>query len=173
MSARLTQLLLGLSLLLNCFVLAGFVYRSWIAPPHWERPMMPPPGPGRGPMELLSDDLKLNDSQRKALHGLFEQYGTERRDRFREIQKVRESMIEQLKKPDFDMTQISSLVDQMSKLRAEQQKENLSAIAQLSPQLTPEQREHLHQILVDRYGGGRPPGERRMPRGQGQERPPR
>ena len=33
MSPRLIQLLLGLSLLLNCFVLAGFVYRSWIAPP--------------------------------------------------------------------------------------------------------------------------------------------
>jgi Spy/CpxP family protein refolding chaperone len=170
MSSRLTQLLLGLSLLLNCFILAGFVYRSWIAPPHWERPM-PPPGAGRGPMEMLSDDLKLDDSQRKALHGLFEKYGNERHERFREIQKVREDMIEQLKKPDFDMSQIDSLVDQMSKLRAEQQKEKLSAIAQLSPQLTPEQREHLHQILVDRYGGGRPPGERR--RGPGQERPPR
>ena len=34
MSSRLTQLLLALSLLLNCFALAGFVYRSWIAPPH-------------------------------------------------------------------------------------------------------------------------------------------
>ena len=30
---RLIQVLLALSLLLNTFVLAGFVYRSWIAPP--------------------------------------------------------------------------------------------------------------------------------------------
>jgi len=171
MSSRLTQLLLGLSLLLNCFVLAGFVYRSWIAPPHWERPMGPPPG--RGPLEMLSDDLKLDDNQRKALHGLFEKYAEERHNRFREMGKVRESMIEELKKPEFDMNTIGALVDQMSKLRADQQKENLSSIAELSQQLTPEQREHLHQILADRYGGGgRPPGERRMPRGPGPERPP-
>ncbi|MEA2853200.1 MAG: hypothetical protein QOE02_3219, partial [Rhodospirillaceae bacterium] len=33
MSSRLIQVLLALSLLLNTFVLAGFVYRSWIEPP--------------------------------------------------------------------------------------------------------------------------------------------
>ena len=37
MSSRLMQVLLALSLLLNTFVLAGFVYRSWIEPPAFER----------------------------------------------------------------------------------------------------------------------------------------
>jgi len=39
MSSRLIQVLLALSLLLNTFVLVGFVYRSWIVPPPFERPL--------------------------------------------------------------------------------------------------------------------------------------
>ena len=42
MGGRLIQLLLAMSLLLNTFVLAGFVYRSWIAPP-FDHAMPPPP----------------------------------------------------------------------------------------------------------------------------------
>ena len=45
MSSRLIQLLLALSLLLNTFVLVGFVYRSWIEPPAFERHAPPPPPP--------------------------------------------------------------------------------------------------------------------------------
>ena len=175
MSSRLTQILLALSLLLNCFVLAGFVYRSWIAPPHWPGRMGgPPPGqPGfRSPLEALSQDLKLDEPQKQALKDLFEQYSTTRRERFREIQKVREAMAAELQKPEFDMTKIEPLVEQMTRLRAEQQKENLRAISQLSPHLRPEQREELHKILAERYGGGwggRPGG----PAGPGGPRPPR
>ena len=168
MSAKLTQVLLGLSLLLNCFVLAGFVYRSWIAPPEVAR-VAPPPPPGTrpSPLETLSLELKLDDGQRKALQGVFERYVATRRDRIRDIQKVREQMTSELQKPGFDMARIDPLVDQMSRLRVEQQKENLRAIAQLEPQLRPEQREQLHKILGERYGGGfyqrsggpgRPPG---------------
>lgn len=174
MSSRLTQVLLALSLLLNCFVLAGFVYRSWIAPPHWQgRAVGPPPGqPGfRSPLEVLSQDLKLDDRQKQALKELFEQYSTSRRDRFREIQKVREAMSAELQKPEFDMAKIEPLVEQMTGLRAEQQKENLRSIAQLSPHLRPEQRDELHKILAERYGGGW--GGRPGPGGPGGSRPPR
>ena len=154
MSSRLTQVLLALSLLLNCFVLAGFVYRSWIDPPrHWQGRTGGQPG-FRSPLEALSQDLKLDDSQKQALKGLFEQYSTTRRDRFREIQKVREAMSAELQKPEFDMTKIEALVEQMTRLRAEQQKENLRAIPQLSSNLRPEQRDELHKILAERYGGG-------------------
>jgi len=156
MSSRLTQVLLALSLLLNCFVLAGFVYRSWIDPPHWRGRMGGPPGqPGyRSPLDALSKELELDDSQKQAMKGLFEQYSTSRRDRFREIQKVREAMSAELQKPEFDMTKIEALVEQMTVLRAEQQKENLRSISQLSPHLRPEQRDELHKILAERYGGG-------------------
>jgi Spy/CpxP family protein refolding chaperone len=174
MSSRLVPFLLALSLLLNGFILAGFAYRTWIAPPEIAR-MGPPPGPGgpgrAGPLEMLSQDLKLDESQRQALKGLFDKYANERRERFRQIQQVREAMVSELKKPDFDIAQIDSLVDQMTKLRAEQQKENLGSIAQLSGQLRPDQRERLHEILADRYGGpgNRPPGG--PPRQPGAERP--
>jgi Spy/CpxP family protein refolding chaperone len=158
MSSRLTQLLLGLSLLLNCFVLVGFVYRSWIEPPRFVARVPGPPGRG-GPLEMLSDDLKLDASQRQALKDVFDKYANDRHARFREILKVRGEMSEELKKPEFDLTQINSLVDQISKLRTEQQKETLASIAELASKLNPEQRERLHAILAERFGGppGRPP----------------
>jgi len=174
MSARLIKVLLGLSLLLNCFVLAGFVYRSWIAPPHWQSRvggLLPSQPGGRtgSPLDALSLDLKLDDTQKQAMKDLFEQYSTTRRDRFREIQKVSQAMSAELQKPEFDMTRIEALVEQMSRLRAEQQNENLRSIAQLSPHLRPEQRDELHKILGERYGGGW--GGR--PSGPGGPRPPR
>ena len=174
MSSRLIKVLLGLSLLLNCFVLAGFVYRSWIAPPHGQDRMgglLPgqPGGRTGSPLDALSLDLKLDDTQKQAMKDLFEQYSTTRRDRFREIQKVSQAMSAELQKPEFDMTRIEALVEQMSRLRAEQQNENLRSIAQLSPHLRPEQRDELHKILGERYGGGW--GGR--PSGPGGPRPPR
>src|SRR5258707_13034640 len=120
MSARLTQVLLALSLLLNCFVLAGFVWRSWIEPPQWQRPAGPGPG-GRGwrPMEALAQDLKLDDSQRQELPPVFEQYADARRDRFREIQKIRDAMVIKLQKPDFDMSKIDPLIALITNLCTE------------------------------------------------------
>jgi Spy/CpxP family protein refolding chaperone len=165
MSSRLTQVLLGLSLLLNCFVLAGFVYRSWIAPPEVVQ-TPPPPGSRPSPLEVLSQELKLDDGQRKALQGVFETYANKRRDRYRDIQKIRDQMTAELQKPAFDMIKIDPMIEQMSRLRVDQQKESLRAIAQLEPQLRPEQREQLHKILAERYSGpwpGRPGG----PRGPG------
>lgn len=154
MTPRLTQALLGLSLLLNGFVLAGFAYRSWLAPPEVAR--REPPGNRPGPMEALSQDLKLDASQKQALHSLFEGYAAGRRDRFREIQKIREEMQAELQKPEFDFTRIDGLIDRMIVLRAAQQKENLRSIAEMSPKLTQAQRERLHAILAERYGSQRP-----------------
>jgi Spy/CpxP family protein refolding chaperone len=160
MSARFTSLLLGLSLLLNCFVLAGFVYSTWIAPPapphgRFGPPQGgPPQGPPRSPLEALSQDLKLDDKQREAVRGTLEKYAKQRHERFVEIGKLREQLIAELKKPEFDMARIDDLVDQATKVRGELQKENLGSIAQIAPQLTSEQRDRLHTLLADRYGGG-------------------
>lgn len=161
MSLRFTQILLGLSLLLNCFVLAGFVYRTWIAPPPFAHTGPRFASPRGGPLEMLAQDVKVDAGQRQALKDLFERYASERHHRFSEIQKIREEMAEELKKPEFDMTRIDSLVDRMTALRADSQKQNLSAIAQLSAGLRPDQREQLHTILAERYGG--PPGWRPPP----------
>ena len=162
MSSRLIQVLLALSLLLNTFVLAGFVYRSWIEPPAFER-HLPPPPPGQrpSPLETMAHDLSLDDGQRQALRAVFDQYSTTRRERQRDVQKVREQIAAEYKHPTVDMTRVDALIDQLTKLRAEQQKEYLGSLNQLAAQLKPEQRDRMHQILAERLAmpfGQRPPG---------------
>src|SRR5262245_35769242 len=118
MSSRVTQVLLGLSLLLNAFVLAGFVVNTWFEPPH--RPFSggrPPPGqPPRwgNPLEWLATDLKLDDAQKKAVQPIIDEYANTRRDRWRDIGKIREEMAAELQKPSFDWTRIDALIDQMT-----------------------------------------------------------
>lgn len=174
MSPRLLQALLALSLLLNAFVMVGFIYRSWIEPPPLERPASSPPPPGQRPsaLETVTRDLNLDDRQHQALRGVFDQYALMRRDRQREIQKLRELIAAEYKRPTIDMARVEVLIDQLTGLRAQQQKETLRSFAQLESQLKPEQRERMHQILADRLAApyyGRPPGGGP---GQGQSRPP-
>jgi Spy/CpxP family protein refolding chaperone len=170
MSARLTQVLLALSLLLNCFVLAGFVWRTWIEPPPFHRAGGPPPGPrNMSPLEALAQDLELDTAQRQELRSVFDHYADARRDRFREIQKVRDAMVTELQKPDFDLAKIDPLIDQITELRRDAQKQNMRSIAELASKLKPAQRDKLHKILADRYGnppwaaGNRPPPPPRPP----------
>jgi Spy/CpxP family protein refolding chaperone len=173
MPSRLIQIVLALSLLLNTFVLVGFVYRSWIAPPPFERPTAPPPPSQRpSPLETMAHDLNLDDGQRQALRSVFEQYSTIRRERQRDIQKVREQIGAEYKRPSVDMTRVDALIDQLTKLRSEQQKETLRSFNQLGAQLKPDQRERMHQILAERLATPftpRPPGGSS---GSGPGRPP-
>jgi len=174
MSPRLLQALLALSLLLNAFVMVGFIYRSWIEPPPLER-SAPPPPPGQRPsaLETVTHDLNLDDRQRQALRGVFDQYATMRRDRQRDIQKIREQIAAEYRRPTIDMARVDLLIDQLTRMRAEAQKETLRSFAQLESQLKPEQRERLHQILAERLAVpyGRPPSGGSGP-GSGQGRPP-
>ena len=157
MSLRATQVLLGLSLLLNAFIVGGFVYHTWFEPPH--RPFAggpPPPGqPGRfgNPLEALAQDLKLDDEQRKAVQPVIDEFAKTRRDRVRDIVKLREEMSAELQKSSFDWAKVDALVDRMTALRAEQQKQNLRAIEQMAAKLKPEQQAELHKILGERFGG--------------------
>ncbi|HZQ00806.1 MAG TPA: periplasmic heavy metal sensor [Reyranella sp.] len=160
MGGRLTQLLLALSLLLNAFVLAGFVYRSWVAPPEFERRG---PGPGRpgGPLEWMAEDVGINADQRKALHDLFEKNAEFRRQHFQQMRQLREDTGAELRKNPVDQAKLDALVDQVTALRAEVQKENLRAILAMEAQLTPEQRDKLQSILAERFSN--PPGRPRGP----------
>lgn len=177
MTSRLIQILLGLSLLLNAFVLAGFIYRSWIVPPfEMHRPPptrgMPgqpglPGGPRLNPVEMVAHDLDLDAEQRKIMQGLFDQYAKARRDRLAEIQRVRERTAVEMGRTPIDMAKIDGLVDQVSQLRAEQQKETLRTLTQLQPSLRADQRERLQRLLVDRVA----PPPPRSPAG-GPPRPP-
>src|SRR5262249_40183617 len=133
MSTRWLQLLLALSLLLNTFVLAGFVYRSWIMPPGFERggPPPPPPGPRTSALEMVTHELDLSDAQRQSLKAVFDQYATARRERVREIQKLREQIAAEYRKPTVDLARLDMLVDELTKLRAEFQKEMFRSLAQV------------------------------------------
>ncbi|MBN9091459.1 MAG: periplasmic heavy metal sensor [Reyranella sp.] len=175
MSSRVTQILLGLSLLLNAFVLVGFVFSSWIEPPHSPfaagRPPAPPPGPRLGnPLEALSHDLRLDDAQKKAVQPVVDEYANGRRDRWRDIGKIREEMAAELQKPNFDWAKIDALIDQITALRVDQQKQNLRAVEQMANKLPADKRAELHKILGERYGGqawrpgNAPPGGPRPPR---------
>jgi Spy/CpxP family protein refolding chaperone len=163
MSTRWLQLLLTLSLLLNTFVLGGFVYRSWIAPPIFERAGPPPPPPGQrpSPLEMITHELDLDDAQKHALKAVFDQFATARRERIREIQKIREQIAAEYRKPTVDLARLDSLVDDLTKLRAEFQKETFHALAQVEGQLKPEQRQRMHQVMAERLSApfGRPPGQ--------------
>src|SRR5260370_34521507 len=110
MSSRLLQVLLALSLLLNTFVLVGFVYRSWIAPPPFERPM-PPPGPRPGVLEAVTRDLNLDHGQRPALHSTFDQYSGGRSDPLHGIQKLSERLATEHKQPTIDVARVDSRGD--------------------------------------------------------------
>lgn len=182
MTSRLIQILLGLSLLLNTFVLAGFIYRSWIAPPFDLHEMPPPPRgmpgvPGQpgglrlNPVEIVVRDLDLDDDQRKVMQELFDQYAKERRERLQAIARLREQTAVEISRTPLDMAKIEALVDQVSKLRAEQQKETLRTLTQLAPSLRPDQRERLQRLLVDRVASPPLPPPHRPP-GGGPPRPP-
>ena len=167
------QFLLGLSLLLNCFVLAGFVYRSWIAPPTFEGllpPPPPPPGARPSPIDALIHDLGVDSGQREALRGLLDGYAVTRRERLREIQKIREQTAAELKRPQIDLVKVDGLVDQIALLRAQLQKENLRTALQLELTLRPEQRDRLRVLIADRFAGAPPPRPPGAPGGPG--RPP-
>jgi Spy/CpxP family protein refolding chaperone len=163
MSSRMTQVLLALSLLLNTFVLAGFIYRSWIEPPAFEHRLPPPPGPGPrpSPLEMVTHDLDLDDKQREALRSVIDRYAATRRERLREIQKLREQISGEYRHPTADLARVDAMIDQLTKLRADQQKETFRSLADLEPFLKPAQRERMHQVLAERLAGPpfqRPPG---------------
>lgn len=171
MSSRVLQLLLILSLLLNTFVVAGFVYRSWIAPPEFARlpppPPPPPPPPGAaprpGPLEALARDLDLDESQRQALRGLVDQQAAARRSRSQELTRTREEIAVELRNPQPDLAKVESLVDQVGRLRGELVKEHLRTMSLLAPKLRPEQRERMYGLFAERFVPPPPPPRPRAP----------
>jgi len=148
--SRLLQVGLALSLLLNAFFIAGFVFRSWIAPLPFDQRSPLPPGARPGAVEMVANEINLDDSQRKALQGALEQYSQIRRERYRETQKLREQIVAEYKRSPIDQERLGSLIDKLGDLRAEQQKDTMRTLAQLETQLKPEQRQRMHEVLADR-----------------------
>ncbi len=165
MSTRLIQALLALSLLLNTFVIAGFVFRGWIAPTLFEHQPPPPPppppaasGPPRGgPIDMVVHELGLTEDQRQALRPVLDAHAAGRRERGRDIQKLREQVAEAYRRAPLDPARIDPLIDQLSRLRSDQQKDTLRTLSQIEGRLTAEQRDRFHEMLADRLAGPPPP----------------
>lgn len=176
MSSRLLQLLLIFSLLLNSFVIAGFVYRGWIAPPVEvgliPPPPPPPPGPAPrpGPLEVVTRELDLDQDQREVFRSLVEQHAAKRRERLQEIHRDREQVAAEMRRPQPDLAKVEGLIDRVSELRGELIKENLRTLAAFEPKLRPEQRERMYVIFADRFAGVPPAPQR--PREPAAPRPP-
>ena len=143
---------LVLSLLLNAFFVAGFVFRGWIAPlPFAERSASPPaPGARLSALETVAKEIKLDDRQRDSLRDVMEQHIETRRERSRAIQGVREQILAEYKRIPLDQARLDPLIDKLGDLRVEQQKETVRALSAMEAQLGPEQRQRMHEVLVDR-----------------------
>ncbi|MBN9540053.1 MAG: hypothetical protein BGN99_03250 [Alphaproteobacteria bacterium 65-37] len=165
MTARLLQVLLVLSLLLNGFAIGGFVFRSWIAPPIaaglLPPPPPPPPGtPGVPPrpsqLDIMTRELSLDTDQREALRSLIEQNAAQRRQRLAEIHKDRELVAVEMRQPQPDFAKVEALIDRVSTLRGELIKENLRNLEAFEPKLRPDQRERMYGTFADRFVGPTP-----------------
>lgn len=150
MNSRLMTFALGLSVLLNVSIAAGFAYRVWLAPP-FPSVMPGPPGSAPSPIEAMSRDLNLDAEQRKILIALLDDYAPERRKRTAEIVKVREQIVAEMQQPQLRADKLEVLVDQMTRLRADQLKEYMRTIADFEPRLRPEQREKMQVLLAERF----------------------
>jgi Spy/CpxP family protein refolding chaperone len=177
MPSRLPWVLFTLSFLLNLFVLTGFVYRTWIAPPRFEHRMSS--GPRPSPFSSLSQELNFDDAQRAALKALVDANANARQQHLRDLQQLREEFLAELRRPQPDAARLDQLVDRTHDLRGEQQKAYFHMLAQLAPQLRPDQRERLQTIMAERLGAsGRPsspPGNAggSRPAGSGSGHPPK
>jgi Spy/CpxP family protein refolding chaperone len=116
-------------------------------------------------VEVMINDLDLDAGQRQALGGQLDRYNTARRERFREIQKVREQIVAELKQPKLDMTKVDGLIEQITRSRADQWRESRHAVADLEPALRPDQRERLHTMLAERFAGTPWQQQRQQPGG--------
>jgi len=155
MSWRLMPVLLGLSVLLNAFFIAGFVFRGWIAPMAFEHHRLPPPPPGPRPgvVEYIANEAGLDDAQQRALRPALDRYFQARRERLRGIQKLRDEMGAEYRRAPLEPQRVDPLIDQLGTLRVEQQRDTVRTLAQIQAQLRPDQQERMRQALEERLAG--------------------
>ncbi len=135
--------------------------------------------PGR-----LEEFLNLTPEQKAKLEEFRKSGAEERQAHFEKMRKLRDDMQEAMKDPEANESRINGLIDELSKLRADQMKQGLARHREMRKVLTPEQQgklSELHGQMADRRGarfsrGGRGcerPGWQRRPFSDfGRRRPP-
>lgn len=110
---------------------------------------------GRRPMRMMAGDaLDLTPEQEAKLDALAEAHRTAGKDVFDRMDKLRGELDELTKSPDFDLGKADQLIDEMSRLRAGQDKAGLRHRLEMRKVLTPEQLKKLDEYRAS-FGRGR------------------
>ena len=159
---NLAWILFGLSLVLNIFFVGGFVYAKHFGPP-WAH--------GRAPWQQRvdarwADELRLDPDQQRTFRQAFREMRQRNAPRVRELAQLREQLTTEMEKDKLDFAAIDPLLERISALRLDIQKDGLHAAEQVAATLRPEQRAKFREVMIARTFPGRP-GKRRAP----EERP--
>jgi hypothetical protein len=86
--------------------------------------------------------------------------------RMRELRQIRDRVVVELRKERTDFTVVDPLIDRVTTLRGDIQKDGLRTADQIAITLRPEQRERFRELVIARTlvpgTGGRPGGPRRQ-----------
>lgn len=125
-------------------------------------------------MGRFEEFLDLTPEQKAQLEEFRKSGMEERQAQFEKMRKLRQDMREAMKEPEANMGKINGLIDEMSKLRADQMKRGLTRRMEMKKIFTPEQQEKLAKLRqrLDRRRAIRPfRGRRGFERPGWQRRP--
>ncbi len=154
---NLAWILLGLSVALNVFFVGGFVYaRHFSERPDWEQRVD----------ANLPVELNLDPGQQRTVRQSLREMRQRNFTRLREIRQTRERLVAELRKERTDFGIVDPLIDRVTTLRGDIQKDGLRTADQIGATLRPEQREKFRELVIARTlvpGTGGRPGQRRQP----------
>jgi len=116
----------------------------------------------RRPMRIMAGDaLDLTPEQEARLDEMAKAHQAARKDLFDRMEKLRGELDDLVEAPDYDPGKADGLIDEMARLRAEQQKAGLRHRIEFRKVLTPEQLKKLDDYRESfgrsRRAGFRPP----------------
>lgn len=127
-----------------------------------------PPFPGNIPQEnFIPPRLDLNREQRERFLELKRKFEGETKNLWQEVGKLREEILTEMQKDSFSMDRIEDKLEKIAQLRLEIEKRGIQNLTEAREFLTPPQRQHLFNFLMERPGfrshpmmRGRGPGNR-------------
>ncbi len=118
--------------------------------------------------------LDLTPEQKAKLEEFRKSGAEERQAQFEKMRKLREEMRDAMEDPEANAGKIDGLIDEMSRLRADQMKRGLARKMEMKKIFTPEQQEKMAKLrdrMAERRGGRFSRGRRSWERPGSQRRP--